>query len=256
MRGGRTLVVGLLHSVRGANGTWSAFTNVPISSGIIFRVVAAEVGGQLHAVLHSGNHVFHAARSSRGVWTTFIDIETQTGPVGDFFTSIVDVAAAGTIFGRMELVVQTDGSFFHTTRRSDGSWDGWDKVSDNTGNPGHTFLSHSMSLAPVGSDVHLVTIGTGAPFHAVRSPDGTWTRFSNIYGQSGDPSPAGDVRLTTAEVSGKLLVAVQTSGTPRNPAQLVYAIRHNDNRWTPIAPFPGPPNVDIDIVRALAVAQE
>jgi hypothetical protein len=247
---------GLLHSIRGSDGTWSAFTSVPLNGvSIIFKVVAVNVGGQLHAVLHSGSHVYHAARSSRGVWTPFIDIESQAGGLGDFFTSITDVTAAGTIFGRMELVLSTEGALHHTTRRSNGAWDGWDNVTNQTGNPGHRFQSSSLTLAPIGNDVHLVTIGVGAPYHAVRAPNGTWTRFGNVYGQTGNPTGGFIQGLSTTALSGgRLLVAMHTIATSTLPDLLLYAIRQADGTWTSFQSFPGP--TDNARVWSFAVASE
>jgi hypothetical protein len=244
----------LLHTMRRSDGTWTPYATVPTDGvGLISKVVAANVGGQLHVVLGGG--LWHAVRSSAGTWTSFFDIEDGAGLIDDWDTSIADIAAAGTILGRMELVIQADDALYHTTRRSNGTWDPWDKVSDNTGNAGHMFKSSSLSLVPVGNDVHMITEGTGAPFHAVRSPDGSWTRFANVYDQTGgNPTGGTIIRLTSAPMSnGRVLLALHTGATPNLSELVLYTIRQADGSWTPFQQIPGPPG---EPVQSIAAASE
>lgn len=244
------------HSIRRTDGSWSAFTDVPTDGvSIIVRVIAVNVGGALQAVLlNAGRSAYHAARSATGTWTQFIDIETQAGGL----SNIDEVSAAGTIYGRLGVVVESSGRHYHTTRRSNGSWDGWENVTARTGNPGGSYFeSSNMTVASVGSDVHLITVGLGGLFHAIRSPDGSWTKFRNVFEQALNPGNTGIQALAATEASGRLVLATQTRQGSAVPSELYYVMRRPDGNWeSRFARFPGPPGIGPGGVQAFAVAQE
>jgi hypothetical protein len=249
----------LLHTIRREDRTWPPFTRIDTSaagSGPTMDLVAANVGGSLHVVIRTlGGGIFHAARSPSGAWTGFGDVEGEAGQIRNFTTFITDVAGAGFVNGELQVVAATNRTYLHTIRRADGSWTPWSDVIRQTGNPGRSFSSLDITAAAVGNDLHLIANNSSIPFHAVRHGDGSWTRFANVFGQTGDPgSVVSMIAATGYAGNGELLLAVKTIANSTHPARTMYTQRAADGSWMAFNGFPAP--TPASAVQSLAVAGE
>jgi hypothetical protein len=247
----------LLHSIRRSDGTWPPFAVIDTGlTSTIQRVVAANVGGQLQVVIQTlGGAISHAARASNGTWTAFGDVETQAGQLRNWGSFVIDVAGAGFANGQLQVLASTNETIVHTVRRADGTWTRWADVIDRTGNPGSNFGSFSISAAAAGNDLHLLVLNTGVPFHALRSADGSWTRFGNVFGQTGDPGSVAMMAATGYASGGQMLFAVRTIANSTNAERTMFTIRGADGAWGPFTQFP-PPSAGASGVGSLAVAGE
>jgi hypothetical protein len=247
----------LLHSIRRTDGTWAPFATVDTGpASTIERVVAANVGGQLQVVIQTlGGAILHAARASNGTWTAFGDVETQAGKIRNFGSFVIDVAGAGFANGQLHVLASTNETIVHTVRRADGTWTQWDDVVDRAGVPGSRFGSFSISAAAAGNDLHFLVLNSGVPFHALRSADGAWTRFGNVFGQTGDPGLVAMMAATGYASGGEMLLAVRTIANSTNAERTMFTIRGADGGWDPFTQFP-PPAAGASGVGSLAVAGE
>jgi hypothetical protein len=112
-----------------------------------------------------------------------------------------------------------------------------------------------VTAAEVSGVLHLVVNAGGTPFHAIRASNGTWTRLSSVYAQTGRPGSLTEVAVTEGPLGGELVLAIHACCTGANSDRLMYTTRDPLGSWTPFQQFP-PPREGAGGVNALAVVAE
>ncbi|WP_189533861.1 trypsin-like serine protease [Streptomyces roseolilacinus] len=214
----------LRHSIRRADGSWTAFGDVGAVAGVLGnlrQVSAVSIGHDLHVVALADNKVFHTRRDAAGNWTRFGDVSGAAGPIG----AVTSVATAS-VGGQLQTVAVTGGKPYHTVRNTTGQWTGW---GDMTKAVGVTGPVSSVSIAGVGTDAHVViaTDNGTKQFHTLRSGNGSWTVYGNLSGVWGTVTTKS---LSAAHVDGELQLAAVTAD-----GKVLHTTRHAAGTWAPTA---------------------
>jgi hypothetical protein len=180
----------LFHTVRNADGSWSASWKLLRTFGLISDVATARVGTTIDAAVVTGGEIYHAIRASDGTWSSWGNIEGAAGEIGEVY----EVALAG--FGsQLQVVALTSSNeLFHAIRYSDGSWQRFRKMTAFS-----DYTPFGISAANVGGEMQFACIvlsGTGQIIkHTIRRSDGSWQALGNVRltGLTDDP---GDLALT------------------------------------------------------------
>ncbi|MFI9386147.1 hypothetical protein [Kutzneria sp. NPDC052558] len=178
----------------GANGTWSAFTSVPLPVNLHLRAIAAVANGNsLRVVGLSGdsNVVSVIDRTATGwspVNSTVINvgngnIATQLGAaqVGDTLQVAVVVDSATN--------PQAVPSIAHATMNKSGNWSTFSGVW-TYGRP------NQVAMTPANGEMQLAYITeTGALYHTIRHADGTWQEPGSVQDAAGGGLVTGPVTI-------------------------------------------------------------
>ena len=168
----------LEHRVRQVDGTWSAPSTVPatIDSAGVFAIAGA--GDMLRLVTRSPSATSLSiyVRHADGRWGQGLDV--PFAPPSGATAGRVDIAQVGTELH--VVVIGQDGGLYHAVLRSDGSWTTFHDVASQAGPVGGTV--DQVSITAARGALHVV-IGTSAGrlLHTVRSGDGRWLPFGDVY---------------------------------------------------------------------------
>jgi len=172
---------------------------------------------KLQTLVNTSSSVYHAIRKDDGTWTTFGNVEGQTGSIGN----VRAVADAAVSDDTHVLAVGTDDTLYHAIRYDNGDWSPFRSVEHVAGQL--TNIT-DISAVSIGTELHVVAVSNGKLYHTIRHEDGSWQDWGSVYTQTGDAGVASQVSI--ASVGGELQVAVVVPGTVR------HAIRHSDGTWT------------------------
>ncbi|MEV8533803.1 CehA/McbA family metallohydrolase [Streptomyces sp. NPDC051211] len=199
------------HRQRRATGAWAGFRQVPGNQAAgrwgATKVAIAGMPDGSAQVLGYGTDgsMYHCIRRSSGSWSGW-------GRLAGFNGAPAFAGPALAITGMPDgasqvLAIGLDGMVYHTIRRPDGSWTGFQPPRGVT-TPTMGASAVDIAGMPDGS-AQVVAVGRdGNVWHQIRRPDGSWTGFARMPGPNGrDPFPAGQARITalrdgTAHVLG------------------------------------------------------
>ncbi|MBM7791342.1 hypothetical protein [Tenggerimyces flavus] len=193
---------GLWHSLRRANGAWTAFGNVygeTGNPGTTSLVATTKLGTDLAVVSVVSGRVFVTARHANGFW----DGIAKIGECG----AVSSVAAAG-VGGELHVFAVTDDGtrLSWATRKADLTWSPFVDAFAVAGTPPGEVTD--VAATEVGGLLHVAVVADGALHSATRQADGTWSPFAPVPGLTGT---ADKVSLT--DVNGTLtLVATANQG--------------------------------------------
>lgn len=196
----------LHHAVHRLDGSWSPFTDVSLLAGNltgVTQIAVTALGDDLQVVVLAGGLLYQSLRyaGGGGWWEGFSAVFPDAGALSG--VTAVAVAATGTT---THVAVSADGRVHHTSLGQNGVWGKWSSVEPQTGAVGRVT---SLALAPQLDGMNLVVVtDTGAHFHTIRSPAGTWQPFRPLDGGFGQ-ARAGSISATT--VKGQTYVAITTT---------------------------------------------
>jgi hypothetical protein len=95
-------------------------------------------------------------------------------------------------------------------------------VSAATGSPS----IQQVAMANVNDDLHVCATSGPRVLHAVRSQNGSWTKFGDVLAQTGSP-PNSVVAVDCAGIGAELHIVMTTFD-----GGVFHAIRHADGTWT------------------------
>jgi hypothetical protein len=223
----------LWHTTLGSDGTWAPFADaIGRPSPPLSMAVLRSVGRDVHACYGVGQaamSIYHATRQPvrwkvENVTGSGVGIR---GPVARLALAEVNgelhLVEAITSYQRTAGVPYQAGAVWHSIYRGT-SWAAPVEVTAQTGSPGGT-----RDLACTGSAgvLHFCLVTTdGGLSHALRNPDGHWTRFQDVKAHAPDIGHASAVGC--AAIGGELHVVIATAS---NNA-LWYTRRDADGAWT------------------------
>ena len=215
----------LWHTIRKANGTWTAFGDVEGKAGdrgSFVAIAMTEIVGELHVVgVTSDGKLWHTIRKEDGTWLPFGDVKGQAGERGRFLR--VGIASTGELHVSG---VTSEGKVWHTIRRRDGSWLPFGDVIAQAGSRGSFKDTNCVAL---GLELHLSGVtADGRLWHTVRRENGSWTPFGDVEGQAGDRGSFVRVSLAQNPTVGEIHLSGVTSD-----GKLWHTIRKADGSWTP-----------------------
>ncbi|GHH40514.1 hypothetical protein GCM10017774_34020 [Lentzea cavernae] len=216
---------GLVHTMRGRDGSWTRFGDVKSATGATVTPVdtaSAMVNGEQHALVAGDDgELWHAIRRVEGPWTVFGNVEDFAGEIG----TITRVAATE-IGGALHVVVLSAGdNVHHSIRRPNGSWTPLHSVeafagdlSDLTDVAAAGFLNGELQVAAV-SGIRLM--------HTLRRTDGNWSGWGDVEAYAGNPG--GPLSVSATEVNG-IFHLVANYGF----AGVRHSTRLPSGSWTPL----------------------
>ncbi|MFI9645711.1 hypothetical protein ACIHAA_05350 [Streptomyces sp. NPDC052040] len=172
-------------------------------------------------------HTFYGtSRRSDGSWTG----QTALSGAGDAFRfqgSRESVAAMPD--GSAQVVgIGNDGNIWHTIRRADGSWQGWNilPAADNR-NPGFAATDTAITGMPDG-DAQIVAVGKdGYAYHTIRRADGSWQGWAAMAGTDNGLVKASRVALAGMPDGSTQVLLFGADGRMR------LGTRAANGSWTP-----------------------
>lgn len=196
----------------------------PVQIGQRNRLSAGDISSV--GILYGRTGLWHTVRRNNGAWTSFGDVEGQTGDRGSFVCpSGVGVGGELHVCG-----VNSVGRLWHSIRRADHSWTRFGDVEGQAGDRG---IFVYVSNAGIDGELHVCGVNSnGHLWHAVRRTNGSWTPFGDIEGQTGDRGFF--TSLDCAHVNGELHVCGANS-----QGQVWHAIRRANGSWTPLGDVEG-----------------
>ena len=217
----------LWHTIRNPDGSWTGAGNVNGqigNPGAVTAVAAASSSAGLAQFLFAtaDGGLWHTIRNPDGSWTGLGDAKGQVGNPG----AVTAVAAASSSAGLAQFLFATaDGGLWHAIRNPDGSWTRAGDVKVQIGDPGAVTAVAAVSSS-AGLAQFLFATADGGLWHAVRNPDGTWTKAADAKSQIGNPG----IVVAVAAASGALgeaqfLLATADGG-------LWHTVRNPDGSWT------------------------
>lgn len=191
---------GLWHSLRRANGDWTAFGNVygeTGNPGTTSLVATTKLGTDLAVVSVVSGRVFVTARHANGFW----DGIAKIGECG----AVSSVAAAG-VGGELHVFAVTDDKtkLSWATRKADLTWTPFVDAFAAAGTPPGEVSD--VAAEEVGGLLHVAVIAGGTLHSATRQADGTWTPFAPLPGLTGTPD-----KVSLADVNGTLTLVASTN---------------------------------------------
>ncbi|MCX2947899.1 hypothetical protein [Lentzea sp. NEAU-D7] len=217
---------GLVHTMRGRDGSWTGFADVKSATGAVLTPVdtaSAMVAGEQHALV-AGNdgELWHAIRRVDGPWTPFGNVEDFAGEIG----AITRVAATE-VGGALHVVVLSgENTIHHSIRSPNGSWTALHSVEPFAGD-----LSGYVDVAAAGflnGELQVaVSMSTGGLLHTLRRTDGNWSPWGDVEAFAGNPGAAQSVSAT--EVNG-VFHLVANYGF----AGVRHSTRLPNGNWTPL----------------------
>ncbi|MEG4855726.1 hypothetical protein QUB10_33315, partial [Microcoleus sp. B5-D4] len=154
--------------------------NIPRGTPLPTVLAYQEKGSLLHiSGTTSDGKLWHSIRFPNGSWSSFGDVEGQTGD-GGFITNVA-LQGIGDVIHLC--AVNNSGSLWHTIRRADGSWFGFGDVKGVAGNRGN--FVH-VSVGEVGGELHVCGVtDDGHLWHTIRHTN-SWSPFGDVEGPAGD----------------------------------------------------------------------
>ncbi|MFJ8433836.1 trypsin-like serine protease [Kitasatospora sp. NPDC094019] len=210
----------LHHAVRSPDGSWSAFSDVNRDAGNITgvtRVAVAAVGDDIRVVVLAGGLLYESLRytSGGGWWAGFSAVLPPAGAAAD--VTALAVAGDG---ATTHLAVSAGGHVQWTSLDQNGEAGPWSSVEAQATAPGRVT---SLALASQTDGLNLAVVtDTGAQFHTLRSPGGTWQLFRPLSAvfpgiratsiSLGTPVPA-EAFLTVTTTDNRVLLTRRYTGS-------------------------------------------
>ncbi|MFD4638178.1 hypothetical protein ACFWN2_12730 [Lentzea sp. NPDC058436] len=216
---------GLVHTMRGRDGSWTGFGNVKTATGTTVTPVdtaSAMVAGEQHALV-AGNdgELWHAIRRVDGPWTVFGNVEDFAGEIG----TITRVAATE-VGGALHVVVLSGGNnVHHSIRRPNGTWTPLHSVEAFAGD-----LSELGDVAAAGfvnGELQVAVTSGIRLMHTLRRTDGNWSAWGDVEAYAGNPG--GPLSVSATEVNG-IFHLVANYGF----AGVRHSTRLPNGSWTPL----------------------
>ncbi|MFJ4965351.1 hypothetical protein ACIP6P_23350 [Streptomyces sp. NPDC088729] len=181
------------HNIRRADGSWQGWAAIAgtdagrLKAG---RIAAAGMpdGSARFLVFGGDGRMRMGIRAAGGSWSPWSTVAGVNAP--DFAGRELSIAALPN--GDSQIAaIGNDGNIWHTIRRADGSWQGWNGPAGVS-----TDMMGASSVAITGmpgGDSQVAAVGLdGNVYHAVRRSGGEWTPFRPVGGAGGAAYVAGD----------------------------------------------------------------
>ncbi|MFD8917646.1 trypsin-like serine protease [Streptomyces sp. NPDC059569] len=225
----------LYEANRRPTGGWEAFRDLTSELGSkpgLTRVAVTSTGTGLALIGLADGRVYHATQGADEVWTKWGDVTNKMGILGN----ATQVTVAQTSSGQTQVGVAADGKAYHAIRNSDGTWsDHWGSVSGL--DTGLTSKVNGMSFAGVAGDLQIVlTSATGEKKHAIRTANGSWSKFGDLGDELGRDTTVG---VDATAVNGEFQAAVVTAD-----GKIKHTLRHANGKWDAteqVVGYPGTP---------------
>jgi hypothetical protein len=231
-----------------ADGQFSGQLNISWQTGQVVgnshSISAVRLGGRLHVFAATATvasptgprngDLLYAMQNSDGTWPDWTRIYRRPG-------AIAHVVAAN-VAGQLHVVITgpwngNRATILHSVKQSNGQWSTFSDLTTFAGNPG---ARNSYQLAVAGTPSGLLHVLVDGPLaqgkekinHTVRWPDGSWSTWGSIVGDTGRPwssdNPAwGPNKLTAAAVGDDVHLLFENNGV------VYHTIRHTDGNWLP-----------------------
>lgn len=216
---------GGLYMTTGHFGTWEPAGDVDEAAripGAVTKAALTTTGSRdvQYLVATNDGRLHHTIRSANGTWVQAGDADAAA----QIPESVIDVAATSTAPGQAQfLAVTTDGSLWHTIRKSDGSWA---KAASPAAQARISGPVLAVAMTDVGAGRAEVVVITreGRTLSTFRQADGSWTTAVDVTNAAGLPA-ARDAALISTTTEESQLAVVATNG------KLLHTVRHYDGRW-------------------------
>ncbi|MFF4453672.1 transglycosylase family protein [Streptomyces goshikiensis] len=124
---------------------------------------------------------------------------------------------------KSQVVVESGGGLFHSTRFDNGTWTRFGDVFGETGVPGGV---GGVSESGIDGATHVLAVSNdGKLFHSLRSADRTWTGFGDVHAAAGALTNV--TQVSSASIGADLHVAVVADGS------VYHTIRYANGTWAP-----------------------
>ena len=201
----------LWHSLRNADGTWQGFFGLITGQegnkpGQFLDVRCAGVFTSLHVVGSVNGELWHTIRYPNTWQKTFGLIESQAKNNPGPFT-VFDCAG---IQSDLHVVGLANGHLWHTIRF--GATEKWQTEFgsiDGVTDPPESSWTY-VACAAIGESLHILGMVSGALFHTVRNPEGTWQKTWDYYNPS-NPLPLW--AISCSGVGTELQIAINSGDT-------------------------------------------
>lgn len=218
-------------------GTWAPYSggdphtdhvHFSFGPGGANRQTSWWTGQQYVAVSNATGGLYHAMRRTGG-WTTWGDVEGQSGALPDNQRIYVGTAH---VAGQLHMLAASGGELYHAIRNTAGGWSDWGNVEGKAGEKGAIWDVAAAEVHGVGSqdmnhDLHVVaSTDAGGLFHTIRGASG-WKAFGDVEGQCGQlPGPAAEVAAAGYRDQLHVLAVTKTS-----PRRLLHCLDSSGD-WT------------------------
>ncbi|WP_035842007.1 hypothetical protein [Kitasatospora azatica] len=226
------------HTVRHADGTWSAWDSVPdmyFNPGATSSLTQAENGSgstflasmfadEIQFLIYSQNSGWVSPTGTTAPISSSIPIvHSQFSPPT---TPVVKLAASVVVGGEFHLfAIAGNGGLYEIVRHTDGSWTNWSDLSLSLNGIGST--TELAAASTDGTDTQLVAVAGGKLWHAKRADSASaFSSWGDVFANSSNPGTAEHVAV--GGVNGQLQVVV--SGN--NGTGVYHAIRNATGNWT------------------------
>jgi hypothetical protein len=183
---------------------------------------------QLTAVGDDGD-IYHEIRNADGTWSGF---QPLLGYEGAARFQARSVSVAGMPGGSAQVVaVGGDGNTYHTIRRADGTWQGWNPL-------GFAAKQVWIAAMPDGSAQVLAQAPNGTLYLNIRhTPSGSWQGFQALAGYEGGATfQAGSAGIAGLPDGSSQVVAVGGDG---NAYHNIRRANGTWQGWTPLSGYEG-----------------
>jgi hypothetical protein len=211
------------HGIRRADGTWTAFTRIPSTSGPTTGIPSVAVTARSRQL-----HVFGASEGGTTLYQTVRNQDGNWSPSWTAlrsFSSIRQVATTRVGTTIDTAVLTEDDVLRHSIQAPDGTWTGWGNIGSAAGEIGGFYR---VALAGLGSQLHVFALSQngGVAYHAVRNGDGSWRKFSKLS-VFANYHP---FEICAANIGGEIHVGI-IEITASNTQVVRFSIRRTDGTW-------------------------
>ncbi|MFJ4185357.1 hypothetical protein [Kitasatospora sp. NPDC089509] len=224
-----------LHGIRNVDGTWTGLGALPgyggapqFNGGSESIAAAPDGSAQVVGIGNDGN-IYHTIRFADGSWQPWGQLKDKAGNPMAASQVAISVGPDGSA---QLLAVGGDNVLYHQIRRADGSWTGFQPLTDNKGNPMNAGRV-SIAAGPDGSAQVVAIGGDGAAYHTVRTSDGSWSGFAPITDNVGNSVQVADVSIAANRDGSDQVLLVAADST------VYHEIRRADGTWTGLAAIDG-----------------